>query len=84
MKNSNLVSDYFQDKEAALQTLVEGSDKNDLAQCVRMISLYVSIYKKYYGELPEEIYGELFINNEVCNESEDIFFLSTKKFLIPK
>ena len=61
------------DKESALQTLIDGSDKNDLVQCIRLISLYVSIYKKHYGELPSEFYEDIFMPEDAGKSSADVF-----------
>lgn len=61
------------DQEVMLQTLVDGSDKNDLAQCIRLISLYISLYKMHFGELPAECYEDLFMSENKENSSTDIF-----------
>lgn len=61
------------DKEVALQTLVDRSDKKDLVQCIRMISIYVSMYKKHFGELPTEYYEQIFINEDGNNSPVNIF-----------
>jgi hypothetical protein len=73
MKNSQPEPIDIIDKEIRLQNLMEGSDKNDLAQCVRLISLYISMYKKHFGELPKESYEDLFIPGDLDAESSDIF-----------
>ena len=73
MNNFEFEPENIRDKETVLQTLVEGSDKKDLAHCVRMISLCISMYKKHYGELPEEIYAELMEGGGVDDGSRDIF-----------
>lgn len=73
MKNSKLRIVDIKDKEIALQTLVEGSNKEDLVQCIHLISLYVSIYKKHFGELPTEYYEDLFTSEDIDNSSSEIF-----------
>jgi hypothetical protein len=73
MNNFEFEPENIRDKETVLQTLVEGSDKNDLAHCVRMISLCMTMYKKHFGELSEEVYAELMEGSGISGESDDIF-----------
>ena len=73
MKNSKIYAVDTKDQESRLQVLIDRSDKNDLVQCIRLISLYVSIYKKYFGELPTEIYEGLFQLDDNDAGSADIF-----------
>jgi len=73
MKKTQLEPIDLIDKEIRLQSLVDGSDKNDLAQCVRLISLYISMYKEHFGELPTDSYEDLFIPGDLDAESSDIF-----------
>lgn len=61
------------EQENILQILVERSNKDDLVQCIRLISLYVSLYKRHFGELPTEHYEDLFRTGDYDNSSNEIF-----------
>lgn len=41
-------------KEQELETLSEMVDKEGLTQCIRLLSTYVALYKKDFGELSAE------------------------------
>lgn len=73
MKEPELNLAEIKSKEVELQSLVEVSDKTDLAQCVRLISMYISIYKQQFGELPPESYAEIVTNDEIDQASASIF-----------
>ena len=73
MKKSKILQSEPTDNETTLQNLVNGSEKEDLVQCIRLISIYVSIYKKHYGELPAEFYEDLFLPDGINSSSMDIF-----------
>lgn len=73
MKKSKITTIDIDDKEKVLQTLVEKSNKDDLVQCIRVTSLYVSIYKKHFGELPAYVYEDLFIAGDFDGCSTEIF-----------
>ncbi|HKK15329.1 MAG TPA: hypothetical protein VJ981_01380 [Gammaproteobacteria bacterium] len=44
--------DSTRDYEKELQTLMELCDKKELCQCIRLMAVYLALYKKSYGELP--------------------------------
>ena len=73
MKHSKITMVDIDEQENVLQTLVERSNKDDLVQCVRLISLYVSLYKKHFGELPTDYYEDLFRTGDFDNSSTEIF-----------
>lgn len=73
MKNSKITKVDIDEQEDVLQTLIERSNKDDLVQCIRLISLYVSIYKKHFGELPTDYYEDLFRTGDFDNSSTEIF-----------
>lgn len=73
MKNSKISTVDIDDQENVLQTLVERSNKDDLVQCIRLISLYVSIYKKHFGELPTDFCEDMFRPGDYDNSSNEIF-----------
>jgi len=73
MKDKNIDMSSLKNKEYQLQTLVEGSEKEDLAQCVRLISMYISMYKKYFGELPPESFKDLLLTEQTDEQAAIIF-----------
>lgn len=60
-------------REFELQSLVNESNKSELAQCVRMLSMYVALYKKSYGELPLNCYEKLFSSKILDAETAKVF-----------
>ena len=73
MKELALELSQVKAKELELQTLVETIGKPGLTQCVRLLSMYVAIYKKQFGELPSECYEKILLSHEVDKETIDIF-----------
>ncbi len=43
-------------KERELESLSEMIDKDGLTQCIRLLSTYIALYKKDFGELSTESY----------------------------
>ena len=60
-------------KELKLQMLIEICDKKELSQCIRLLSMYLAIYKSHYGELPPECYENILKDHEVDAETAKIF-----------
>ncbi len=58
--------------EADLQSLVAMSDKDELAQSLRLLAMYIALYKENYGELPTQSF-EKFLNDDVDSDSAKIF-----------
>ena len=73
MKQADLNLAEIKSKEVELQSLVDESDKTDLAQCVRLISMYISIYKQQFGELSPDSYAAIIENDDIDQASASIF-----------
>ena len=58
--------------EADLQSLVAMSDKDELAQSLRLLAMYIALYKANYGELPTQSF-ENFLKDDIDAESAMIF-----------
>ena len=67
----NLVS--IHGKESELESLVNISDKNDLAQCVRLLSMYLAVYKKDFGDIPSATFDKLLVEDEVGVDGAIVF-----------
>ena len=65
--------ELIQTKEVELQMLIKTSGKSELAQCIRMLSMYIAIYKKRFGELPPDSYEKLLSSEEVDVDTARIF-----------
>ena len=63
----------IKEKELQLQTLVETTGKPELAQCVRLLSMYIAIYKQWFGELPPVSYEKILTSQEVDEDTAKIF-----------
>ena len=59
--------------EYELQTLVNESGKAELAQCVRMLSMYVALYKKSFGELPSSCFEKILASDTLDAETAKVF-----------
>lgn len=46
-------------RERELETLSEMIDKDGLTQCIRLLSTYIALYKKDFGELSTESYQSI-------------------------
>ena len=56
-----------------LQDCLEGSSKDDLAQCARLLAMYLSIYKRKFGELPSQDFYQLNLPTTDEELGTDIF-----------
>jgi hypothetical protein len=72
-KDTNVDLTQIKEKELQLQTLVETTGKPELAQCVRLLSMYIAIYKKWFGELPLVSYEKILTSQVVDEETALIF-----------
>lgn len=52
-------------KERQLETLSEMVDKEGLTQCIRLLSTYIALYKKDFGELSAESYESILSSTEL-------------------
>lgn len=73
MENNKLELAEIKSKEMKLQMLIDVCDKKELSQCIRLLSMYIAIYKDQYGELPPECYESLLTSQEVDSETAKIF-----------
>jgi hypothetical protein len=55
--------------ESQLQKLMASSDKDALAQSIRLLALYVAAYKEHYGELDESLIKPQFSNQSALDEN---------------
>jgi len=73
MDNLKLELAEIKSKEMKLQMLVDICDKEELSQCIRLLSMYIAIYKDQFGELSPECYGNILSSQEVDAETAKIF-----------
>lgn len=73
MNNVTSFMEAVRDSNNELQTLVEMSDKTELGQCIRLLSVYLSIYKKNYGELPATRLENILNRSELNPETAALF-----------
>ena len=73
MENNKLELAEIKSKEMKLQMLIDICDKTELSQCIRLLSMYLAIYKDQYGELPPECYEDLLSSQEVDADTAKIF-----------
>lgn len=59
--------------EHELQVLVGESNKAELAQCVRMLSMYIALYKKTFGELPQSCFEKILASDIMDKETAKVF-----------
>lgn len=67
------IMEAVRDSENELHTLVELSDKTELGQCIRLLSVYLSIYKKNYGELSGKQLENIINREEMDPETAVLF-----------
>ena len=60
-------------KEQELETLSEMIDKEGLTQCIRLLSTYIALYKKDFGELSAESYETILESTGVEPEMINVF-----------
>ncbi len=73
MDNLKLELAEIKSKEMKLQMLIDICDKNELSQCIRLLSMYIAIYKEQFGELSPESYENILSSQEVDTETAKIF-----------
>ena len=73
MNNNDLDLSDMKVTEFKLQSLVDISDKGELAQCLRLLSIYIALYKKSYGELPTSSFEKILTSELVDTETAMIF-----------
>ncbi len=60
-------------KERQLETLSEMVDKEGLTQCIRLLSTYIAMYKKDFGELTLESYEAILGSTSVDPDMVNVF-----------
>ncbi len=60
-------------KERELETLSEMIDKEGLAQCIRLLSTYIALYKKDFGELSAERYESILFSTGLDTEMISVY-----------
>lgn len=60
-------------RECELQSLVHVCGKAELAQSVRLLSMYVALYKKSFGELPPASFSKILTSDQVDADMARIF-----------
>ncbi len=60
-------------KERELETLSEMIDKKGLAQCIRLLSTYIALYKKDFGELSSERYESILFSTGLDTEMISVY-----------
>jgi succinate dehydrogenase flavin-adding protein (antitoxin of CptAB toxin-antitoxin module) len=60
-------------KERQLETLSEMIDKEGLTQCIRLLSTYIAMYKKDFGELTLESYEAILESTSVDPDMVNVF-----------
>jgi len=73
MDNLKLELAEIKSKETKLQMLIDFCDKNELSQCIRLLSMYIAIYKDQFGELSPEYYENILSSQEIDAETAKIF-----------
>jgi hypothetical protein len=72
-RNQDLGLPEMKAMESRLKSLVDISGKNELAQCLRLLSIYVALYKKSYGELPPSSFEKILTSDVIDTETARIF-----------
>ncbi len=73
MKNIEKSLSAITMKERELDTLSEMIDKEGLTQCIRLLSTYIALYKKDFGELSAESYEAILESTGVEPEMVNVF-----------
>ncbi|OGT76207.1 MAG: hypothetical protein A2W76_11820 [Gammaproteobacteria bacterium RIFCSPLOWO2_12_47_11] len=73
MKNTEFDLVDIKDKEIELQSLVNDCGKPELVHCVRLLSMYVALYKKAFGDLPPASFEKILASDNVDADTARIF-----------
>ncbi len=65
--------------DSELQSLVHLCGKAELAQCVRLLSMYVALYKKSFGELPPASFSKILTTDQVDADMAGIFEIGMRE-----
>lgn len=72
MKNVETSLSALKTKERELETLSEMIDKEGLTQCIRLLSTYLALYKKDFGELSAESYEAIIESSDIEPDMVDV------------
>lgn len=73
MENKEFDLVDIKDKEIELQSLVNVCGKSELVHCVRLLSMYVALYKKAFGELPSASFEKILTSDHIDADTARIF-----------
>jgi len=73
MKTTLLDMIEIKSRESDLQSLVAISNKDELAQSLRLLAMYIALYKKSYGELPTSSFEKFMSEEDIDEESAEVF-----------
>ncbi len=73
MKNRQFDYQDIRSSETELQSLIDMCGKPELSHGVRLLSMYVALYKKAYGELPRNSYEKILNSSIIDAELANVF-----------
>jgi hypothetical protein len=73
MKNRLFDLDQIKDKEIELQSLVNVCGKPELVHSIRLLSMYIALYKKTFGDLPPASFEKILTSDSVDADTARIF-----------
>lgn len=73
MKNRLFDLDHIKDKEIELQSLVNVCGKPELVHSIRLLSMYIALYKKTFGDLPPASFEKILTSDSVDADTARIF-----------
>jgi len=73
MNDNNFDLTDIKEREMELKSLIEISDRDELAQCIRLLAMYIAIFKKYFGELPVVSYEKILTSQVVDKDTARVF-----------
>jgi hypothetical protein len=73
MDNTEFSLVDIKDKEIELQSLVNVCGKPELVHTIRLLSMYIALYKKAFGELPAASFEKILASDNVDADTARIF-----------
>jgi hypothetical protein len=62
-----------------VDNLVEVAEKEDIAECARLLAMSVAHYKKRYGELPLEDQLSMSIADEINDQQAELVIMAWRR-----
>lgn len=59
--------------ELELQTLIEVTSNEEHAQCIRMLSMCIAMYKNCFGDIPADIYESFMSSQNLDSDMLSVF-----------